>query len=206
MLPALGSIATQQANPTKNTMKNVKHFLDYAASHPDAIITYRASDIVLAAHSDASYLSESKARSRAGGHFFMSNDDAIPSNNGAVLTVSQIIKAVMSSAAEAELGALFVNCREAIPARHVLEIMGHEQPPTPVQTDNTTALGVVNKNIASKRLKSMDMKLHWLRCRIAQKQFRRYWRPGPTNLGDYVTKHHAPIHHRAVRWMYLTPK
>ena len=57
MLPALGSIATQQASPTENTMKKVKHFLDYAASHPDAIITYRASDMVLSAHSNASYLS-----------------------------------------------------------------------------------------------------------------------------------------------------
>ena len=117
-----------------------------------------------------------------------------------------IIKALMSSAAEDKLGALFVNCREAIPARHALKIIGHKQPPTPVQTDNTTALGVVNKNISSKRLKSMDMKLHWLRCCIAQKKFRHYWQPGPTNLGDYVTKYHAPIHHQAVRGMYLTPK
>ena len=62
MLPALVSIATQQASPTENTMKKVKHFLDDAASHPDAIITYQASDMVLAAHSDASYLSESKPR------------------------------------------------------------------------------------------------------------------------------------------------
>ena len=58
MLPSLGYIATQQASPTKNTMKKVKHFLDYAASHPDAIITHQASDMVLATHSDASYLSE----------------------------------------------------------------------------------------------------------------------------------------------------
>ena len=132
MLPALGFIATQQASPTENTMKKVKHFLDYAASHPDAIITYLASDMVLAAHSDASYLSESKARSRAGGHFFMSNNNAIPSNNGAILTVSHIIKAVISSAAKSKLGALFINFREAIPARHTLEIMGHKQPPTPI--------------------------------------------------------------------------
>ena len=102
----------------------------------------------------------------------MSNDDAIPSNNGAFLNVSQIIKSVMSSAAEAKLGALFINCREEISAQHALEIMGHKQPPTPVQTNNTTALGVFSKSIASKLLKSMDMKLHWLRCRIAQKQFR----------------------------------
>ena len=92
----------------------------------------------------------------------MSSDNADPPNNGAVLTIAQIIKNVMSSAAEAELGALFINCREAIPARHALIEMGHPQPPTPMQTDNTTALGVVNNNIASKRLKSMDMKLHWL--------------------------------------------
>ena len=90
----------------------------------------------------------------------MSADSADPPNNGAVLTIAQIIKNIMSSAAEAELGALFINCREAVPARHTLEEMGHKQPPTPMQTDNTTALGVVTNNIASKHLKSMDMKLH----------------------------------------------
>ncbi len=76
----------------------------------------------------------------------MSNDEAIPSNNGAVLMMLQIIKAVMSSAAEAEIGALYINCKEAILARHTLEYLGHKQPPTPMQTDNTTALGVVNNN------------------------------------------------------------
>ena len=99
MLSALGSISTQQSAPTENTMQKVKQFLDYAATHPDPIITYSASGMVLSAHSDASYLSETKARSRAGGHFFMSDEAAIPSNNGAVITISQIIKAVMSSVA-----------------------------------------------------------------------------------------------------------
>ncbi len=94
-------------------------------------------------------------------YFFMSNDDAIPKNNVAILTISQIIKAVMSSAAEAEIGALYINCKEAIPARHTLEFLGHKQPPTQMQTDNTTTLGVVNNNVM-KKLKSMDMKYHWL--------------------------------------------
>jgi hypothetical protein len=75
MLTALGSLAMQQANPTVNTIK-VRQFLDYAATHPDAIITYHASNMVLAGHSNALYLLESKARSRAGGHFFMSTDMA----------------------------------------------------------------------------------------------------------------------------------
>ena len=136
----------------------------------------------------------------------MSNNSPIPANNGAVVTTSQIIKAVISSAEEAELGALFINCREAIPERHALKKMGHEQPPTPMQTNNTTAHGVVTNNISRKRLKSIYMKLHWLRCRIPQKQFRHYWQPGPNNLGDYITKHHAAIHHKAVRGTYLIPK
>ena len=91
----------------------------------------------------------------------MSDDIARPHNNGAILTIAQIIKAVMSSAAEAEIGALYINCREAIPARHTLEFLGHPQPPTPIQTDNAAALGVVNNNFM-KKLKAMDMKYHWL--------------------------------------------
>ena len=101
----------------------------------------------------------------------MSNNSTNPPNNGAVLAVAQIIKAVMSSAAEAELGALYINCRKAIPARHTLIEMGHPQLPTPVQTDNTTALGVVNNIIASRRTKAIDMRFHWLRNRIQQLQF-----------------------------------
>ena len=91
----------------------------------------------------------------------MSHDVPRPPNNGAILTIAQIIKAVMSSAAEAEVGALYINCREAVPARQTLEFLGHPQPPTPIQTDNTTALGVVNNNVM-KKLKAMDMRFHWL--------------------------------------------
>ncbi len=106
MLTALGSIAIQQANPTKNTMIKVKQFLDYGFTHPDAIVTYQASDMVFAAHSDASYLSKAKACSQSGGHFFISSNTPCPHNNGAVLTIAQIIKAVMSLAAEAKIRAL----------------------------------------------------------------------------------------------------
>ena len=51
-------------------MAKVTQFLDYAATHPDAIVTYHASNMVLAGHSNASYLSETNAHSRAGGSLF----------------------------------------------------------------------------------------------------------------------------------------
>ena len=162
--------------------------------------------MVLAVHSNASYLSEPNARSRVGGHFFLSNDDTIMPNNGAVLTVAQIIKTVMSSAAEAELGGLFINAREAVYIRQILEEMGHKQPRTPIQTDNATAEAVVNAKVLPKRTKAMDMRFHWLRCRAAQKLIRVFWRPGTTNKGDYPSKHHPGSHHRNVRSEFLTPK
>ena len=82
-------------------MQQTQHLLDYIETKEDAVLTFNASDMKLAAHSDASYLSETKACSRAGGHFFLSKDSTIPQNNGAVLKIAHIIKHVMSSATEA---------------------------------------------------------------------------------------------------------
>ena len=82
--------------------------------------------------------------------------------------------------------------------------MGHPQSKTPIQTDNTTAEGVINNKIQPKLTKAMDMRFHWLRDRESQDQFRIYWRPGGTNLADYFTKHHPPAHHVNVRAEFLT--
>jgi len=171
ILPALSALASQQAQPMENTMKLCKLFLDYTASQEEAVLTYKASDMVLAVHSDASYLSKPKARSRAGGHMFMSANDNIPTNNGAILNISQIIRAVMSFAAEAELGALFINAKTAVSMRHTLEELGHPQPRTPIQMDYKTANDLLTNKIMPKALKAMDMRFHWLRCRDTQGQF-----------------------------------
>jgi hypothetical protein len=205
MLTALSALASEQADPTEATMTKCKQFLDYAASQEDAVVTYKASDMKLAVHSDASYLSEPKARSRAGGHFFLTKkeNDTHP-DNGAVLNLAKIIKAVMSSAAEAELGALFINAKQAIPIRHTLEELGHPQGRTPMQTDNSTADGVVNGKIQPKATKAMDMRFYWLKDREAQNFFQFFWRPGKNNLADYWTKHHAAIHHEALRSQILS--
>ena len=64
-LVGLNSIAMQQATATKQTLKATTALLDYAATNPNAKIRYRASDMILQIHSDASYLSEPKAKSRA---------------------------------------------------------------------------------------------------------------------------------------------
>ena len=151
--------------------------------------------MILAVHSDAGYLNESKACSRGGSHFFLSTDVQHPLNNGAVLTITQIIDAVMSSAAKAELGELFINAREAVHLRRILLEMGHPQLRTPIQTDNSTAEGVINSRVKPKQTKSLDMRFEWLLDRQQQGQFKIYWWPGKTNLADYFTQHHPLSHH-----------
>ena len=90
----------------------------------------------------------------------MSKDVSFPPNNGDVLNLAQIMKTDMSSVAEAEIGAMYVNAREAVPARKILDKMGHRQPQTPMQTDNLAAHSVVTNNVQPKRTKAMDIHIY----------------------------------------------
>ncbi len=97
ILTTLNAVATQQALPTQERMKEVKQLLDYCACQEEAIITYRTTKMILAVHGDAGYL-----------------DVQYLPNNGAVLNISKVIDAVVSLAAEAKLGALFINAQETV--------------------------------------------------------------------------------------------
>ena len=157
--------------------------------------------------SDASYLSESSARSRAGGLHYCSTIGADPSKapvNGAVDVLSAIIPTVVSAASEAELAALFLNGQSAIATRNTLADLGYPQPPTPLLTDNSTASGIANNTIRLKRSKSMDMRYHWVRERVQHGDFTVTWGPGGDNLADYFTKIHPPNHFRAMRSQFVT--
>ncbi len=150
VLTPICAIALQSANPTQETFAHTNQLLDYLATQEDAVLTYNCSKMVMAVHSNVSYLCEPKAKSRAGGHFFMSTNAEIPSNNGAILNIAHIIKHVMTSATEAKLAALYIMAREVVYMRIILEEMGHTQPATPMQTDNAMAEAVINTKITPK--------------------------------------------------------
>ncbi len=150
LLFPISAIASQSSKPTEDTMRQTLQLLNYLATQEDAMLSYHASNMVLAVHSNASYLSKPKACSRAGGHFFLSNDTTIPPNNGAVLNIAHIIKNVMSSATEVELAGLHIMARKAVYIRIILEEVGHKQPPTPIETDNAMADAVINGKVQPK--------------------------------------------------------
>jgi hypothetical protein len=203
LLVRLGQLAAYQAKPTERAAASLEYLLEYAATYPAAATVFHASDMSLYVHSDASYLSEPKARSRAGGyhHLARSNDPAFL--NGAVHVLSTVLTGVMASAAEAELGAAFLNACDACPLRVTLAELGYPQGATPLQVDNTCAAGLANDDVKARRTKAIDMRFHWVKYRVADGQYRVFWRPGSENHADFFTKTHPHAHHRRARRFYV---
>jgi hypothetical protein len=163
LLATLSTLSSQQATAIEATNASMNQLLDYLTPYPDNGTTYRASDMILYAHTNASFNNKSKGRSQARAHIFVSKNNPFPKHNGPILSISQIMKFVMS-AAEAELGALYTTAKEMVPLWQTLIEIGWLQPRTLIQTDNFTAIGVTNLTIVPQKTKSMDLRLLWLRC------------------------------------------
>ena len=198
-------MGTEQALPTVNTQRGVRRLLDYVATYPHAQLRFYSSDMILNIDSDAAYLVLPKARSRVAGYFRLLDKLSTSSfrHNGAILVECKSIRSVVSSAAEAETHGVFHNAKIGVNLRHLLQQMGHPQPPTLIRTDNSTAVGFANKNIQMRKSKSWDMNLHWLRDREHRKQFKLTWEKGSLNSADYHTKHHPTVYHRKMRKHYI---
>jgi hypothetical protein len=111
MLCAVNRIASRQSDPTQELLRDTYHLLYYAQTWPNAKVTFRPSQMKLRINSDASYNSETKARSRAAAYFDLSNrshDDVHEPVNGNILVTSKLIDCVVASSAEAEYAACFM--------------------------------------------------------------------------------------------------
>jgi hypothetical protein len=203
----ISRLASMQATPTQQVLNEVIRLMQYAASHPNAEIEYHASDMQLQTHSDASFLCEPNARSRAGGIHFLTTHAGLKdpaATNGAIEVVSTIIPSVVASAAEAEFAALFLNGMTAEMLRTTLADMGYPQGATPIFVDNQCAVGLANDTLKQKRAKGFDLRYNWTKDRIKQKHLDVLWAPGVTNLADYFTKAFPTQHHREIRTKYVS--
>jgi hypothetical protein len=110
---SINVLASEQSNAKEVTAYKVIKFLNYCNMHSDTNIRYHASAMILHIHSDTSYLSENGAQSRAGGFFYMGNNNKNDKTltDGAVLIVSKVVKHIKSSAAKSEIGAVFINAK-----------------------------------------------------------------------------------------------
>ena len=118
--PCLNSIGTEQACPTESTNEKAQMLMDYLHDHPNGILRYHASAMILSLEADAAYLVLPKAKSRAAAWFVLGNDptqNPIQTKNSPLHIMCNTIKNVMSSAAEAETGGIFMAVQRACPIR-----------------------------------------------------------------------------------------
>ena len=113
----------------------------------------------LSIHSDASYLSVAQTRIWASGIHFLSEgppdpknpEDFVPTTKGILLVVCKIMQNIMASAAEAKYGIIFVNTQTAVTIRTTLSEMGRKQGTTAIQVENSTAVGILTKELRQKK-------------------------------------------------------
>ena len=204
-LVKLGQLSQEITTASENTMAKAQHLLQYFASNPIATIEYKASDMILRLHSDASYLSEPRAGSRLGGISYLGRqgDEDLPPSNGLIDVMCCRSDVVVASACEAEWAAIYHLCRDAVDTRLTLANLGYPQLPTYLTSDNKCAVGLSNRTVKPKKSKAMDMRFHWITCRVNQEQFVIQWRPGSVNYADYFTKLHPAQHHQHMRRFFL---
>lgn len=154
----------------------ITHLLNYLSSNNPGSITYHKSDMVLHAHSDASYLSVPRSRSRIGGFFFLASSQHMSTHiNGPVHCEACVIRNVLTSAAEAEIHALFHNTKVLLPLRKTLSDLGHPQQPTPIQTDNKVSASFTNDTLKKRKLKTIAMNIYWIQDQQALKLINVFW-------------------------------
>ena len=185
ILTAVHELGSVQAKPSLNDMRKMERLLQYVSVHQNQGIRFHASNMQLQIQSDASYLSRTKARSVLGGLHYLGTTVHI---NGPFFCTSKLISCIVTSAAEAELGAAFQNAQKGAQFRNTLVELGYPQHATPLLVDNTVAEGLASDTITARRSKSMDVRFFWLRDRVKKGQFLIKHIMGRWNIADFFTK------------------
>ena len=137
--------------------------MDYLHTHPYSVIQFHASDMILYIKSDAAYLVLPQARSRVTIIFYLINATSKrPPLNGDIQVICKILQNIVSSAAEAETGGIFISGQQAVPIITYLSELNHPQPAcgNRTSTDNSTAKGVLTANLRQKLSKAFDIR-YW---------------------------------------------
>ena len=119
--------------------------------------------MILHIDSDASYLIAPEAKSREAAYFHLQDTSSGTNINAPILIKCCTLKYVVTSSAECETVGVFHNAKTAIPIQHILNKIGHKQPPTLLIMNNNTTEKIIKNNITQKKSKSWDMRYYWLR-------------------------------------------
>ena len=193
---AVSKVASKQAHPTMALLHEVNDIIRYISANANTALVFHPSDMKLHTVSDASFTSETKGRSRAGGVFYLGdcNELGHPISSPVEVT-SHVIDCVPDSAAEAEYIAVHDVIKRAIYARNILEGLGYPQGMTEHECDNKCAVGIANNTVHDRKTKHIDRRYHWIKHEIKSKNFKVTWKPGKGNIADFYTKYVPSAEH-----------
>ena len=137
--------------------------------------------MILYIESDAAYLVLPKSHSCVASIFYLSNATfGRPPINSAIQGICKNLQNVVSSAAKAETGGIFIGGQQEVPIIAALSEINHQQSAsgTRISTEKSTVKGVIAANLLQKLSKAFNMRYWWIKDIIKQRQFELVWKPG----------------------------
>jgi len=184
---AVGKIAANMAKPTVKLMEQADHVLGYLQNNADRALRYYPSDMILRAHSDASYGCEANFRCRTGGYIFCGSKD--PNFiNGPIEVISIVQKNNVTCTAEAEYVAVFDVAQRLAYFRKLAEALGYPQGAIVIECDNECAVGLANNLSHERKTRHIAMRYHWIRDQVSLDMLDVIWRKNTYNVADFATK------------------
>ncbi|XP_071575148.1 uncharacterized protein [Temnothorax nylanderi] len=171
-------------NHNESHWQAVKRIIAYLIGTIDVGIEYRASEsgIELTGYSDADFASDVETRRSTTGYAFCVA-------NGIVTWSSQRQRLVSMSTTESEYIAAATAAKEAVWLRTLLSGIGYNcDKPTKLYVDNQSAIRLVRNPEFHKRTKHIDIKYHYIREKVENREIDVVFVPTEAQLADMFTK------------------
>jgi len=172
------------ANPSKEHLDKSLYIFRYLASMQDYTLEYGRKEEGLIAYADADWGSETTSRRSTSG--FM-----IKLGGAAVSWTSKAQKTVALSSTEAEYMSLSDTSRQLVWTRSLMQEIGFKLGPLPLCGDNQGAIFIASNAVQEKRTKHIDIRYHYIREVVEQRQIDLFFIPTEENPADMFTKNLA---------------
>ena len=174
------------SKPQKAHEQALQHVLRYIRGHTNYGISYDGNSHSPYGHTDSDHggtILKEERKSTSGYLFWLAN--------GPISWSSKRQSTIATSTTEAEYIGQFNAGTEACWIRNFLTELGFENlvaDPTVIHGDNQTAITLAKDPIQHSKAKHMDIKYHWQRQRVEEKDIKFEFIPSAKNLADWMTK------------------
>ena len=179
---AVTKLAQFAANPSKEHLDKALYICRYLIGTKSYALVYSGkSDLGVMAMTDSDWASDSVNRRSQTGYF-------IKLANGVFSWQSRQQKTVALSSTEAEYMALSDCSRQVVWIKMLFKEIGYKLGTLPVCSDNQGAIFIGSNPVTERRSKHIDIRYHYVRDLVEQKEVAIFYIPSDDNPADLFTK------------------